>query len=67
MYKFFVQGALEQQSATDNTITFSTDPSDPNALSNGDKVTIEVLDSNGCLADTSSVSQTVIILSLIHI
>ena len=64
LYKFFVQGALEQQSATDNTITFSTDPSDPNALSNGDKVTIEVLDSNGCLANTSSVSQTVIINTL---
>ena len=64
LYKFYVQGALEQQSATDNTITFSTDPSDPNALSDGDVVTIEVIDANGCETDTSMVSQTVTINNL---
>ena len=64
LYKFYVQGALEQQSATDNTITFSTDPSDPNALSDGDVITIEVIDANGCETDTSMVSQTVTINNL---
>ena len=64
LYKFYVEGVLVQESAVDNTITFSSDPSDDNALSDGDTITIEVYDSNGCLTDTSSVSQTLVVNSL---
>ena len=62
-YKFYVNGALAYQ-GSNTTITFSSDPTDVDALSNGDKITIGYTDSNGCEVSTSSVSQTVTIHSL---
>ena len=62
-YKFYVNGALAKQ-GSDTTITFSTDPSDIDPLSNGDIITIGYTDLNGCEVDTSTISQTVTVNSL---
>ena len=50
---------MVQSSTTDNTITFSSDPSDADSVSNGDKITIEFTDANSCLADSSTESVTI--------
>ena len=60
LYEFFVGGALAY-SGTDDTITFSSDPSDLDSLSNGDIITIGFNDSNGCEVDTSTISYTVVV------
>ena len=59
LYKFYLNGSMVQSSTTDNTITFSSDPSDADSVSNGDKITIEFTDANGCLADSSTQSVTI--------
>jgi len=59
-YKFYVNGSLAYQ-GSNTTITFSSDPADVDALSNGDRITIGFTDSNGCEVDTSTISQTITI------
>ena len=59
LYKFYLNGSMVQSSTTDNTITFSSDPSDADSVSDGDKITIEFTDANGCLADSSTQSVTI--------
>jgi len=59
LYKFYLNGSMVQSSTTDNTITFSSDPSDADSVSNGDKITIAFTDANGCVADTSTQSVTI--------
>ncbi|MGC6403141.1 MAG: hypothetical protein ACON4A_06805, partial [Flavobacteriaceae bacterium] len=62
-YKFYVNGALAYQ-GSNTTITFSSDPADVDALSNGDVITIGFIDTNGCEVDTSTISKTVEVYSL---
>ena len=57
-YKFYVGNALAYQ-GSNTTVTFSTNPADLDALSDGDRITIGFTDSNGCEVDTSTISYTV--------
>ena len=62
-YKFYVNGALAYQ-GSNTLITFSSDPTDVDALSDGDVITIAYTDANGCIVDSNTISKTVTIYSL---
>lgn len=58
-YNFFKNGSLVQSSTTDYTITFSSNPADPDALSDGDVISYTMIDANGCTTDSSGQEITV--------
>ncbi|MBF10677.1 MAG: hypothetical protein CMC63_00380, partial [Flavobacteriaceae bacterium] len=61
-YTFKVNNGIVQSLAGVNTVTFTSGAL--GNIANGDIVTVDVIDPNGCVADTSSLSITVSVTSL---
>ena len=61
-YTFKVNGGIVQSLAGVNTVTFLS--GGLGNIANGDIVTVDVIDPNGCIADTSTLSSTVTVTSL---
>ena len=62
-YTFKVNNGIIQSLAGVNTITFSS-LAGPGSIANGDKVTIEMIDANGCITNSSTQSITVAVSSI---
>ncbi len=63
-YTFYLNGAIEQQLSGVNSITYSSIGA--NAISDGDIITIGMIDSNGCTTDTSTISTTVTVEAILQ-